>query len=147
MFLAYSNCNYYIYIYIYIWLSESKWIRSVLFNILYNYVLSVATTFYLGMAKRASPPRIGPPRAWPAKMRDGLARLAKLLRARISDPPRIRAGPRVCGPARILFFFKLNIFFFTFLFLKNCQIKPIYFLLSNLIFFFFLFKYSQTSKH
>ena len=32
--------------------------------------------FEVGMAKRASPPRIGPPRAWPAKMRDGLARPA-----------------------------------------------------------------------
>jgi len=56
------------------------------------------------MAKRASPPRIGPLRAWPAKMRDGLARPAKLLRARILDPPRIRADPQVCGPACVLFF-------------------------------------------
>jgi len=58
----------------------------------------------LGMAKRASPSRIGPLRAWPAKMQDELARPAKLLRARIPNPPRIRAGPRICGPARILFF-------------------------------------------
>jgi len=50
------------------------------------------------MAKRASPSRV-----WPAKMRHGLARPAKLLRAKIPNPPRIRADPLVCGPARVLF--------------------------------------------
>jgi len=52
----------------------------------------------LGVAKRASPPR-----TWPAKMWGGLARPAKLLRVRISDPPRIRVGPRVCGPTHVFF--------------------------------------------
>jgi len=70
------------------------------------------------MAKRASPSRIGPLRAWPAKMQDELALPAKLLRARIPDPPRIRAGPQICWPARVLFFFKLNIFFLHFVFKK-----------------------------
>ena len=53
----------------------------------------------IGVTKRASPSRIGPFRAWSAKIRVGLARPAKLLRLRI------RAGARVCGPARIFFFF------------------------------------------
>jgi len=82
----------------------------------------------LGMAKRVSPPRV-----WPAKMRDELARPAKLLRARIPNPPRIRAGSRASPRS---FYFKLNIFFYI-LFLKNCQIKPIYLFLSNLFFFSF----------
>jgi len=59
---------------------------------------------FIGVAKRVSPPRIDPSCAWSAKMRAGLARPAKLLRARILDPPRIRDGLRVCGPARVLFF-------------------------------------------
>jgi len=70
------------------------------------------------VAKRESTPRIDPPRAWPAKMQDGLVRPAKLLRAKILDPSRIRAGLRVCGPARILFFFKLNIFILHFVLKK-----------------------------
>jgi len=49
---------------------------------------------------------------WPAPhlTHKSATRPAKLLRVRIPDPPRIRAGPRVCGPARD-FFFKLNIYF------------------------------------
>jgi len=72
---------------------------------------------HVGVAKRASPPRIGPSRVWPAKMRGGLARPAKLLRARIPDPPRIRAGLGLRASPRSLFFYIL--------FLKNCQIKSI----------------------
>ena len=73
---------------------------------IYNYLIIVSkkiSLFIVGVAKRVSPPRIGPSRAWSAKMRVGLARPAKLLCVTI------------CGPTRVLFF-KLNIFFFTFCF-------------------------------
>ena len=65
-------------------------------------------------------------------------RPAKLLRVRIPDPPRRFAGQ----PA--VFFFKIKYYFFYILFLKNCQIKPIYLLLSNPIFFS---SFSNIVKH
>jgi len=67
-------------------------------NIIYKYILQLLfqlLTFRGGKAGQPAP-------HWPAPH---LARPAKLLRVRISDPPRIRAGLRVCGPARVSLFF------------------------------------------
>jgi len=47
---------------------------------------------FLGVAKRVGPPRFDPPR-FGRKMRAGLARPAKIMRASFRDPPRVRANP------------------------------------------------------